>query len=48
MNGVNDRIMRAVTHYDVSERDCAQAMDALEEALAETAGSPQLSAAARK
>jgi threonine aldolase len=33
MNGVNDRLMRAVTHYDVSRDDCAQAMDALAEVI---------------
>ena len=33
MNGVNDRLMRAVTHYDVSREQCAQAMDAMEEVL---------------
>lgn len=31
MNGVNDRLMRAVTHYDVTREQCAKAMDALEE-----------------
>jgi threonine aldolase len=33
LNSVNDRFMRAVTHYDVSRRDCTEAMDALEETL---------------
>jgi threonine aldolase len=33
MNGVNDRLMRAVTHYDVSRAQCAEAMDAVEEVL---------------
>lgn len=33
MNSVNDQFMRAVTHYDVSRKDCAEAMDALEETL---------------
>jgi threonine aldolase len=31
MNGVNDRLMRAVTHYDVTKEQCAEAIDALEE-----------------
>ena len=25
MNGINDRQMRAVTHYDVSREDCQRA-----------------------
>ena len=29
MNGVNDRLMRAVTHYDVTSAGCSEAMDAL-------------------
>jgi threonine aldolase len=29
MNGVNDRLMRAVTHYDVSTAQCSEAMDRL-------------------
>jgi threonine aldolase len=33
MNGFTDKLMRAVTHYDVSRDQCAQAMDALEEVL---------------
>lgn len=33
MNGVNDRLMRAVTHYDVSTSECSEAMDALEESV---------------
>jgi threonine aldolase len=35
MNSVNGRFMRAVTHYDVSREQCAQAIDALEDALRE-------------
>ncbi len=31
MNGFNDRLMRAVTHYDVTRDDCVTAMDALDE-----------------
>jgi threonine aldolase len=34
MNGINDKLMRAVTHYDVNRDQCALAMDALREALA--------------
>jgi threonine aldolase len=33
LNGVTDRIMRAVTHYDVTREQCATAMDALAESL---------------
>jgi threonine aldolase len=33
MNGVNDKLMRAVTHYDVTREQCTEAMDALEEVL---------------
>jgi threonine aldolase len=33
MNGVNDRLMRAVTHYDVSLEQCSEAMDKLGAAL---------------
>ena len=33
MNGVNDSLMRAVTHYDVTEAQCRTAMDALEEVI---------------
>ena len=29
INGVNDRLMRAVTHYNVSSAECAQALEAL-------------------
>jgi threonine aldolase len=29
MNGVNEKLMRAVTHYDVSAEQCSQAMDRL-------------------
>jgi threonine aldolase len=29
MNGINDRMMRAVTHRDVTREQCAEAMDAL-------------------
>jgi threonine aldolase len=30
MNGVNERLMRAVTHYDVTAAQCGEAMDRLE------------------
>jgi threonine aldolase len=33
MNGFTDRLMRAVTHYDVSRRQCEEAMDVLEGSL---------------
>jgi threonine aldolase len=33
LNGVTDRIMRAVTHYDVTREQCATAMDALADSL---------------
>jgi threonine aldolase len=33
MNGVNERLMRAVTHYDVSAAECSEAMDALEKSV---------------
>jgi threonine aldolase len=36
LNSVNDQFMRAVTHYDVSRKDCTEAMDALEETLRTT------------
>lgn len=29
MNAINDRLVRAVTHYDVTRADCEQAMDAI-------------------
>ena len=34
INGINQRQMRAVTHYDVTREDCAQALDKLASALA--------------
>jgi hypothetical protein len=33
INGVNNKFMRALTHYDVTRENCALAMDALEEIL---------------
>lgn len=35
MNAINDRQVRAVTHYDVTREDCAQALSAVAEAVAE-------------
>ena len=29
INAINDRQMRAVTHYDVSREQCAQALEAV-------------------
>lgn len=34
MNGINERLMRAVTHYDVSRADCERAAQALSEVCA--------------
>jgi hypothetical protein len=34
MNAINDRQVRAVTHYDVTREDCAQALAAVAEAVA--------------
>jgi threonine aldolase len=34
MNGINSRQMRAVTHYDVDRAACAEALEALAEAVA--------------
>ena len=33
MNAINERQMRAVTHYDVDRAQCAQALEAVAEAL---------------
>jgi threonine aldolase len=33
LNAINDRQMRAVTHYDVDRQGCAQALDALRDAV---------------
>ena len=35
MNAINDRQVRAVTHYDVTREDCAQALGAVAEAVTE-------------
>jgi threonine aldolase len=37
MNAINDRCVRAVTHYDVSREQCAHAVEAAAEAVAATA-----------
>jgi threonine aldolase len=34
MNAINDRQVRAVTHYDVTREDCAQALAAVAEVVA--------------
>ncbi|MBZ5580785.1 MAG: aminotransferase class I/II-fold pyridoxal phosphate-dependent enzyme [Acidobacteriia bacterium] len=34
INGVNERLMRAVTHYDVDRAACAEALAAMEQAVA--------------
>jgi threonine aldolase len=33
MNAINERQVRAVTHYDITREDCAQALAAVEEVL---------------
>jgi hypothetical protein len=33
MNPINERQVRAVTHYDVNREACARALDAVREAL---------------
>jgi hypothetical protein len=35
MNGINPRQMRAVTHFDVSRQQCAAAIAAISEVLAQ-------------
>jgi threonine aldolase len=37
LNAINDRQLRAVTHYDVSREDCARAVEAVAEVLAPVA-----------
>jgi threonine aldolase len=44
MNAINDRCVRAVTHYDVDRAQCAQALDAVAEALAVTPAATTASA----
>jgi threonine aldolase len=34
INGINERLMRAVTHYDATRADCAQALEAVAAAVA--------------
>ena len=34
MNAINERQMRAVTHYDITREDCAQALDAVSATIA--------------
>jgi threonine aldolase len=36
INAINQRCMRAVTHYDVDRAQCAQAVDAVAESMAAT------------
>jgi threonine aldolase len=36
MNAINDRCLRAVTHYDVDRSQCAQALEAVAATLLET------------
>jgi len=40
MNAINERQMRAVTHYDVTREDCAQALNALAATIAATITAP--------
>jgi threonine aldolase len=40
MNAINERQMRAVTHYDITREDCAQALDALVSIIAATIAAP--------
>jgi threonine aldolase len=40
MNGVDDRLMRAVTHHDATREECREAMDAMNEVFAHR-GMPQ-------
>jgi threonine aldolase len=43
MNAINERQMRAVTHYDITREDCAQALDALVSIIAATSADPHTS-----
>jgi threonine aldolase len=40
INPVNDQFMRALTHYDITRKDCADAIDALEEVIRRTGNAP--------
>ncbi len=44
MNAINDRCVRAVTHYDVDRNQCAQALEAVAETLNETHAATTVSA----
>ena len=43
MNAINERCVRAVTHYDINRAQCAQALEAVGEALASTIASAKTS-----
>ena len=43
INAINERQMRAVTHYDITRADCAHALDALAAALSATSASAHTS-----
>lgn len=43
INAINERQMRAVTHYDITRADCAHALDALAAALSATTASAHTS-----
>jgi threonine aldolase len=43
MNAINERCMRAVTHYDVNRAQCAQAVEAVTECLAANAATAKTS-----
>jgi threonine aldolase len=40
MNAIDERQMRAVTHYDITREDCAQALDAVVSIIAGTIAAP--------
>ena len=43
MNGINEKQMRAVTHYDVTREDCAQALKAVSATIAAAMAAPHAS-----
>jgi hypothetical protein len=43
MNAINQRCLRAVTHYDVDRAQCAQAIEAVSESLAATVAAAKTS-----
>jgi threonine aldolase len=43
MNAINQRCLRAVTHYDVDRAQCAQAVEAVSECIAATMAAPKTS-----